>query len=692
MAENQKKTNLDYVNEIWNIADYVRDVISRADYNKVVLPFALLRRLECALEPTRADVCKAVKEHESDWGRESDNYCQYSGKAFYNVTAFRLNNLGASDTYTALDTYINGFSENAREIMLKFEMGTTCKKLHDHGMLYSVCQKFSALPFDSETVSDRDMSDIYEHLIQRYGDEIAEDAEDFMTPKDVVRLCIGMIFANDDELMSSDTGIVRTLYDQTCGTGGFITDALDLLNEWHENKQMKAPAVIVPYGEELSGVTWAMGKANLLIRNVSDTAKDVYDRTKDLSAHIENADTLSDDRFPGTHFDYCVSNPPYGKKWEKEADEVRNEANHGFAGRFGAGLPPISDGSMLFIQNMVAHMKTAEEGGSKGGIVLSSSPLNNGDAGSGQSNIRRWLFKKDIVDCVVKLPTDIFFRTGISTYLWILNTKKAENRKGKIQLIDASDCGELRRKSLGKKRKDIPEEKMNWIIQTYIDGHNGGKSKLVPVEDFMYRAVTVLRPLKQVVKFDLEKWDELFEIKAMQKFSDANKDTLKRAVAAMDGQTVKYSWFITHSSDLRDKLNKPEVSNKQLQDAFIKVFGVKTEDKEDIVYDKNGNPVSDPDIKDEEKVPYKQDISKNREIIQEYMKKEVSPYVPDAWVDETVIDKGVMGDKEIGVVGTLISFDKFFYHYEPPRDPAEIMAELDALEPEIEEALKGVRS
>ena len=263
MDETQKESNLDYVNEIWNIADYVRDVIPRADYNKVVLPFALLRRLECALEPTRDAVCAALAEHEADWGRESDNYCQYSGKAFYNVTKFRLNNLGASDTYEALDSYINGFSKNARDILLKFELETTCKKLQDKGMLYSVCQKFASLPFDSETVSDRDMSDIYEHLIQRYGDEIAEDAEDFMTPKDVVRLCIGMIFANDDELMSSDTGIVRTLYDQTCGTGGFITDALDLLNEWHEDKKMKAPAVFVPYGEELSDVTWEIGRAHV---------------------------------------------------------------------------------------------------------------------------------------------------------------------------------------------------------------------------------------------------------------------------------------------------------------------------------------------------------------------------------------------------------------------------------------------
>lgn len=683
MAEAQKKTNLDYVNEIWNIADYVRDVISRADYNKVVLPFALLRRLECALEPTRAAVCDAVKEHEKDWGRESDNYCQYSGKAFYNVTSFRLNNLGAGDTYVALDSYINGFSPNARNIMLKFDMESTCKKLQDHGMLYSVCQKFSALPFDSTTVSDRDMSDIYEHLIQRYGDEIAEDAEDFMTPKDVVRLCVGMIFANDDELMSSDTGIVRTLYDQTCGTGGFITDALDLLNEWHENKEMKAPAVIVPYGEELSGVTWAMGKANLLIRNVSDEQKDVYDQTKDLSAHIENGDTLSDDKFPDMRFDYCVSNPPYGKKWEKQAEDVRDEAKHGFAGRFGAGLPSINDGSMLFIQNMVAHMKTAVEGGSKAGIVLSASPLFNGDAGSGPSDIRRWLFQKDLVDCIVKLPTDIFFRTGINTYLWILNTNKDESRKGMIQLIDASESGEPRKKSLGNKRKDIPEDKKKWIVQTYIDGHNHGKSVLLPVEEFMYRAITVQRPLKQVITFDLDKWDDLLTIKAIQKLSDDNKNSLKRAVAAYDGQTVKHKWFISHSSDFRDKLEKPEVTNKQLQDAFIKVFGVKTELDEDTVYDKNGKPVADSDLKDTEKVPYTQDIN-------EYMEKEVYPYVPDAWVDESVIDTGIMGDQKIGIVGTQISFDKYFYHYEAPRNPEDIMAEIKALELEIEAALKGV--
>lgn len=683
MAEEAKKTTLNYVDEIWNIADYVRDVISRADYNKLVLPFSLLRRLECALESTREDVVKAVKEHEAEWGRESDNYCQYSKKAFYNVTSFRLNNLGASDTYDALDQYINGFSPNAREIMLKFEMENTCKRLQDKGMLYSVCQKFAALPFDSETVSDRDMSDIYEHLIQRYGDEIAEDAEDFMTPKDIVRLATGMIFANDDELMSSDTGIVRTLYDQTIGTGGFVCDALDLLDKWHEDKKMKAPAIIVPYGEELSGVTWAMAKANLLIRNVSDESRDAYDSTKDLSAHILEGDTLSDDKFPDTHFDYCISNPPYGKKWEKEKSDVETEAAHGFSGRFGAGTPSISDGSMLFIQNMVAHMKTAEEGGSKAGIVLSASPLFNGDAGTGPSNIRRWLFDRDLVDCIVKIGQGEFFRTGINTYLWILNTKKPEGRKGMIQLIDASDRGETLRKSQGNKRIALTEDDMNWIIKTYIDGHDGGKSELLPVTDFMFRAVTVQRPLKMVITFDLSKWDSLFENKSMQKLSGDNQYRLKQAVAAHEGETVSYDWWVSHADDFRHKMDNPEVAKKAFTDAFLKAFGVKTENDEDIVRDKNGNPVSDSDLKDTEKVPYLEDIGR-------YMEREVLPYVPDAWVDETVVDNGPLADGKVGVVGTQISFDKYFYHYEAPRDPEDIMSEIKALEPEIEEALKGV--
>ena len=676
------KHPLDYVNEIWNIADYVRDVIPRADYNKVVLPFALLRRLECALEPTRDAVIAVFKEHEADWGKESDNYCQTSGKAFYNITSFRLNNLGAEDTYSALDAYINGFSPNAREILLKFEMEQTCSKLQDKGMLYEVCSRFSRLPFYAKNISDRDMSDIYEHLIQRYGDEIAEDAEDFMTPKDIVRLAVNMVFANDDELMKSDKGVVRTLYDQTCGTGGFIVDALDMLNEWHENKKMTAPAIIVPYGEELSDVTWAMGKANLLLRNVSNTDGDVYDQMKDMSEHIILGDTLADDKFSGETFNFQLSNPPYGKKWEKQQADVLDEAKLGFSGRFGAGLPSIIDGSMLFLQNMVSKLAPLSEGGGRAGIVLSASPL--GSAGSGPSNIRRWLFEKDYIDCIVKLPTDEFFRTGINTYLWILTNRKEENRKGMIQLIDASGCGELRRKALGNKRKDLSETQINWIVTTYINGHDGGKSVLVPKEEFMYREVTVQCPLRQAIIFDIEKFNMLFEIKAMKKLSEENRELLKAELCKYDGEQKSVDWLVSHAGDFRKAMDKPEVTLKPFQDALISAFGVKG-DEFDIVRGSDGNPLPDPDLKDTEKVPYGMEI-------EEYMKKEVYSYVPDAWVDESVIDIGPLCDGAVGIVGTQISFDKYFYHYEAPRNPQEIMDEIKALEPEIEEALKGVLS
>ena len=684
----EKKSTLDYVNDIWNIADYVRDVIPRADYNKVVLPFALLRRLECALEPTRDAVCKAYHEHVKDWGLDNDNYCHYSGKSFYNITDFRLGGkkgVGTNGTWESLEAYINGFSANARQIMQQFEMENTCKKLAEKNMLYTVCQKFWDLDFSAETVSDRDMSDIYEHLIERYGDEIAENAEDFMTPKDVVRLAVKLIFTGDDELVATE-GNVRSLYDPSCGTCGFITDALDEIEKSKARSDMKVPVTIVPYGQEILGVTWAMGKASLLLRNAGTKGSDHHNEVKDISTEIKLGDTLADDKFKGMTFDYILSNPPFGKKWEQQKKAVEAEAAYGLGGRFGAGLPSISDGSMLFLQNVVSHLNP---NGGKGAIVLSASPLFNGDAGQGPSNIRRWLFREDVVDCVVKLPKDIFFRTGINTYLWILSTKKPENRKGMIQLIDASSLGEQMQKTQGKKRVEIVEEQMDWITRTYADGYNGGKSVLVPCTDFMYRQITVERPLRLVLTFDMAHYDELYGVKAMQKISAENKAKLKAKLESMAGQTVKYKWFTEHQKEFRDCMVKPGVPQKTLSERIIKAFGVKTEDDEDIVYDEEGNIVSDPDLRDTENIPWGTDID-------DYMAKEVLPYLPDTWVNETVrdnwaLDDGTpMGDNEIGIVGTQISFDKYFYHYEAPRKLSTIMAEIEALEAEIEESLKEV--
>ena len=679
--ENQK---FDYESEIWAIANFVWGPIKTSEFNRVILPFTMLRRLECALEPTRDAVVQALADHEAEWGRESDNYCNFSKKAFYNVTRFRLNSLGSTDTLEALMAYIDGFSPNAREIMKRFKMEETCKTLAEHGMLYAVCQKFASFDLSPAAVSDREMSDIYEHLIQKFGESIAENAEDFMTPKDVVRLAVGMIFANDDELMTSDTGIVRTLYDPTMGTGGFISDALDQLDEWHKDKKMTAPAVIVPYGQEVEPESWAMGKAAMLLRNVSNEDSDVYDQIKDMSSHIEYGNTLTDDKFEYEKFDYTLSNPPYGKSWLPEQQDVMDEAKLGFSGRFGAGLPSVDDGSMLFLQHVASKIKPASEGGGKAGIVLSASPLFTGDAGSGPSNIRRWLFQQDLVDCIVKLPVSCFFRTGINTYLWILSTKKADDRKGMIQLIDASDKRTILRKNQGNKRYEISEADRNWIIETYVNGDRNDCSVLVPAETFMYRKVTTQRPLRAALKLSEKNIYATIESKPLSKLSKTNSLVLGEYLSELScmnrDETIPYETADAEAKKARTEMEKPEVSASVIAKAVRDNCILKSPDFH-IVYDKNGNIMADPDLKDTENIPFGTSF-------EEYMNNEVLPYAPETWIDESVRDKGPLQDGQVGVVGTGISFNKFFYHYEEPRKPEEIAKEIMELESGLEGFMK----
>lgn len=681
MAETQNTERFNYEDEIWKIADYVRDIIKRSEYNRIILPFALLRRLECALESTRDDVCRVFGEKEAEWGRESDNYCQTSKKPFYNITSFRLNNLGATDTFDALMEYINGFSPNAREIFTKFKMENTAKSLQEGGLLYEVCRRFSTFDLSPETVSDREMSDIYEHLIQRYGESIAEDAEDFMTPKDIVRLSVEMLFANDDEVLNSDAGVIRTLSDPTVGTGGFICDALDLLDEWHQDKKMKAPTVIVPYAQEIEGESWAVTKANLLLRNVSNQNADQYDAIKDMSAHVVHGDTLANDAFPDMTFNYQLSNPPYGKKWVKSQSDVEEEAKLGFRGRFGAGLPPIGDGSMLFLQHVCNKFAPVSEGGGKAGIVLSASPLFTGDAGSGCSNIRRWLFEKDYIDCIVKLAQGEFFRTGINTYLWILSNNKPENRKGLIQLIDASDMTTSLRTNVGNKRCSMTEEQRAWVVNAYVNGDVNEHSVIVPASEFMFRQVTTYRPLRAEIHMTPEKVSMLMDITAIQKLTDNNKAILRDAIIQVGTASHPYGWETKFAKEVRGNMKQPNVTVPQLAKAIREVFIVKDYEYP-IIKDKNGNIVPDSDSKDTENIGFD-------ETFEAYMAREVLPYAPETFIDESVIDKGPLQDGKVGVVGTNISFNKYFYHYENPRKPQEVATEILELENGLESFMEG---
>ena len=710
MANYDKKKAFDYANEIWNLADYVRNRMKRAEINKIVLPFALLRRLECALEPTRDDVIKAVEDFayfkegpnkgKANYGMENKEYCRYAKKSFYNTTAFRLNTLGSVDTLEKLKLYIDGFSPNAREILNKFEFKQTCGKLAELDLLYWTCNEFAKFDLSPENVSDREMSNIYEHLIEKYGEEIAEGAEDFMTPKDVVRLATALLFANDEELMNSNEGIVRTIYDPTMGTGGFITDALDLLDEWHKDKEMIAPASMVVYGQESEGESWAIGKTNIMLRNVSDKDADSVEAIVDYSENVAFGDTLADDKFKNMKFNYILSNPPFGKKWEASEEAVKEEAAKGFNGRFGAGLPSISDGSMLFLQHVVSKLESLDKGGGKAGIILSASPLFTGDAGTGPSNIRRWLFENDYIDCIIKLPTEIFFRTGIATYLWILTNKKAPGRIGKVQLIDASDMKTLLRKNLGKKRYEISKEGIDWIVSTYVDGHDHGNSVLIPCEDFMYRQVTTQRPLRAKIHIPEDVAVTIEKTGKMENLDDTQFDMFKTELSKYAGQDFPCNGMgvfkDVHAQMEADYIPKhPKGFKKNGQPKKV-TFPLKIEDIEkwvydnylvkdpdsDPVYDKDGKIVPDPDLKDTEDIPW-------NVAFDDYMAKEVLPFTSDAWIDESATDeKGPLSDHKVGQVGTYISFNRYFYKYETPREPDVILQELIDMEKGMESSLK----
>lgn len=689
VSMSSKMDALNYANTIYGFADFVRDAILPKDYNKLILPFTLLRRLECVLEPTRDAVIKSYEKNKAIWGRDSDNYCMASGRAFYNLSTYRLADLGSSNTKSNLKEYINAFSPNVREIFEQFEFDSICAKLQNYEppLLYDVCKKFGAKDMDlsPEAVDDRTMSDIYEHLIRRFGESIAEDAEDFMTPKDVVRLAVALVMGTgEDEILSSDDGVVRTIYDPTMGTGGFITDALDYIAEVQSRKSLRVPAMVIPYGQEVLGESWAMGKTNLLIRNVADKSLDRYEQMKDLSANIYRGNTLTNDMAEGTRFDLIFSNPPFGKEWKKEQKTVEDEIKLGYAGRFGAGKPKIDDSAMLFLQHVISKMKRAEEGGAKAAIVLSASPLFvSTSLGIGPSNIRRWILQNDFVDCIVKLPTEIFYRTSIATYLWILSTRKDEGRRGKVQLIDASTFKAPLRKNQGNKRYEISQEQIDEIVRMYIDGSDHGKTVVVPYTDFFYREVTVKRPLQRVIRITDDRLAGLREKTQFRKLPEDKRSMIIGRLTTYIGKDEPWDMPETLLKELfGEKVKKKDLDIAAIADD-IRSDMSSYDGSALVVRDKHGNPVADPYWTDTEDIPWGMDF-------EAYMDKNVRPYVPGAWIDESVIDKGNLRDGHVGVVGTEISFNRYFYRYEPPRAAEDIAKEILSDENGLEDMLKEV--
>jgi type I restriction enzyme M protein len=659
---------------VWSIAEILRGDFKQSEYGRVVLPFVVMRRLDCILEASKTAVLEAAKhlpEGVDDATRDMILFGAIGGNIkVYNLSRFTFKTLHGQDPrqlHQNLIDYITKFSSNVRDIFLdKFLFTDQLKRLKEADILWQVFDRFCQIDLHPDRVSNIEMGYLFEELIRRFSEISNETAGEHFTPREVIRLIVELLLANDHAALTG-IGIIRTVYDPACGTGGMLA-----LTE--EEMHALNPRIRVElFGQEINGESFGICKSDMLV-----TGHD--------PEQIAFGNTLTNDAHKGKSFHYILSNPPYGVDWKKYQEPIKAEAEtQGFDGRFGAGTPRISDGQLLFLQHMISKMRHDGQG-SRIGIVMNGSPLFTGGAGSGESEIRRWMLENDWVEAIVALPTDLFYNTGIQTYVWLLTNRKSNDHRGKVKLIDASSerFWKSMRKSLGSKRREIPEDARKEIVRIYAEmlngnGEHGEFSKIFDTTDFGYREIRVERSLRLNFQATPERLARLAEEKAIIKLDTAERDELLVALASHLPSEVFRN---------RDAFNK--ALGKALRGAGIKIgtpvkkaiLSALSERDEtaDVCQDADGNPEPDTDLRDHELVPL-------QENWQDYVAREVTPFVPDAWIDESYRDDH---DREIGRVGYEINFTRYFYKYIPPRPLREIDGELRALEAEIAQLLKEV--
>ena len=637
---------------IWSIANLLRGTYKAADYGKVVLPFTVLRRLDSALEGSKQAVLEAKKQ-KSTSGAALDFILQKaSGYSFYNTSPYDLKKAAGDTTNLKANllSYIDGFSSNVRDIFEKYDFSAQLAKLDENDLLLLVTQKFSQIDLHPDKVSNIEMGIIFEELIRQFAELSNETAGEHFTPRDVVRLIVNLVFANDDEVLSKK-GVVRTVYDPTAGTGGMLSVADDYI------RHLNPDAALTLFGQELNGESYAIAKADMVIKGQD----------------IENmvwGDTLTSDGHSGKTFDYSLANPPFGVEWKKQQDFVEREhQEHGFDGRFGPGTPRVSDGSLLFLLHLVKKMRPTQDGGGRIGIVLNGSPLFTGNAGSGESEIRRYLLEQDLVEAIIALPTDMFYNTGIATYIWILDNDKSKERRGKVQLVDATQMFEKMRKNLGSKRKEISGQNLSDIVKTYVAFEETATSKIFKNTDFGYRQVTVERPLRLGFKIDSESIELALISKSVLKLTTDELSRLSKTLKSIEGEFNSRATFLDalrlNSEKLDLKLTGPVIK------ALSNEFSFRSTEAE-VCLDAKGNIEADPDARDTENIPLDQDVAA-------YFAREVQPVVSDTWIDSS---------KE--KIGYEIPFTRHFYKYVAPRPLAEIDKEMNALVSEIQSLLREI--
>jgi len=658
---------------IWSVADLLRGDYKQSEYGKVILPLTVLRRLDCVLEPTKLAVLAKHAQVAGKLANVDPILCQASGQQFFNTSKLDFPKLLDDPNNLApnLRGYIAAFSGGAREVIEKFDFDTQVAKLDRANLLYLVISKFCEVDLHPDVVPNHQMGSIYEELIRKFSEQSNETAGEHFTPREVIRLMVNLLFVEDDDILRKE-GIVRTIYDPACGTGGMLSVAEDYLAVLNPSARLEV------FGQELNDETYAVARSDMMLKGQD-------------ASHIYSGNSFTEDGLPEARFDYMLANPPFGVEWKKVEAEIRAEqATRGFRGRFGAGLPRINDGSFLFIQHMISKMKPAEQGGSRLAIVFNGSPLFTGAAGSGESEIRRWIIENDWLEGIVALPDQLFYNTGISTYFCIVTNRKAPERRGKVQLVDARESGSKMRKSLGDKRKEISAEQIGEITRLYGDFTENDQVKIFDNTDFGFQRITVERPLRVHYEVTDDTLAAVEADKTVTALDDTQRDAALSALASWSGQRWDYD-----TKDLPKRLTVAleglsGAAAKKAEKAILGCLAVR--DAEDPIITKKGKPEADPDLRDQENVPlppvpvtYEAEPTDRlasvdyRQAVDDYVEAEVLPYVPDAWVDHTKTK-----------LGYEIPLTRHFYTYTPPRPLAEIDAEIKQLEAEIQDLLLEV--
>ena len=658
MANNGKIKEL--ANFIWSIADLLRGDYKQSDYGKIILPFTVLRRLDCVLEPTKQKVLDYLPKLKSMKFKNTEPVLnKVAGFNFHNKSKLDFEKLKADPDNIAanLRNYINGFSSGGREIIEYFSFNDQIARLDEANLLFLVVCRFAEVDLHPDAVSSIEMGYVFEELIRKFSELSNETAGEHFTPREVIRLMVNILFLNDKEILTKK-GIVKTIYDPAGGTGGMLSVAENYLRELNPRARLEV------FGQEVNPESYAICKSDMLIKGEN-------------TANIKFGNSFTMDGLESEKFDYMLSNPPFGVEWKKVQTHIKKEhETKGFGGRFGAGLPRISDGSFLFLQHMISKMKPSNNG-TRLGIVFNGSPLFSGGAGSGESEIRKWIIENDMLEAIIAMPDQLFYNTGIFTYIWILTNRKPVERKGKIQVVNAVLFFEKMSRSLGNKRNEISDNQINEITGIYGDFIEGDFCRIFDNEDFGYNRITVERPLRLNFQTSEERIALLENEKAFQNLSRPKKkgkaglkqkeegEKLQQDILAMlksmDGSVI-YKNREKFEKALKEHCKKYGlVLPAPIQKAILNALSERDETA-DICVDKKGNPEPDTSLRDNENVPLKQDI-------REYFEREVLSHLPDAWIDESKTVKGYE-----------INITKFFYKYKPLRSLEEIRMEIFELE------------